>query len=403
MSTGGKSFIRAVLQALIERFHGPRRLIQVLQGPRQTGKTTLAGQLVERLDVPSVYATADSAGPEDLVWIGQRWEEGRVKARQGGESGGLLVLDEIHKVEQWSSAVKRYWDEDTRTGLPLKVLLLGSSPLLVQRGLTESLAGRFEVIRAMHWSWPEMEAAFGWDLERFLYFGGYPGVAPMIGDPERVMRHILDSIVETTVSRDVLLLHRVDKPALLRRLLLLACEYSGQILSYNKMLGQLQESGSTLTLAHYLDLLAGAGMVAGLQKFAAERVRQRGSSPKLVVMNTALMTAALGRTPEEFGRDADLRGRVVESAVGAHLLNASAGSRIEVLYWREGNDEVDYVLRRGGRVTAIEVKSGRRRGTFPGLSSFRKAFPGARLHVVGTGGIDLAEFLRSPLDRWVED
>ncbi len=313
----------------------------------------------------------------------------------------MLVLDEVQKVPGWSDTVKGLWDQDTHGEVPLKVMLLGSSPLLMQQGLTESLAGRFEVMRVTHWSFGEMREAFGWDLDRFIYFGGYPGAAPLIEDEERWRRYILDSLVETTISRDILLLTRVDKPALLRQLFRLACDYSGQVLSYHKMLGHLQDAGNTTTLAHYLDLLEGAGMVSGLRRYSGSRVRQRGSSPKLLVQNTALMTAQSGRTFDESRGDRDFWGRLVESAVGAHLINTSTGTRIEVFYWRERGLEVDFVLRRHGTTTALEVTSGRKKDTLPGLGQFSKRFRSSRALLVGGQGIEPSEFLARPAEAWL--
>jgi predicted AAA+ superfamily ATPase len=264
----------------------------LLLGPRQTGKTTIARQIAEAVSLPVHFATADEPTLRDRNWIIQQWEIARFKIiEKDKKKGTLLILDEVQKVALWSEVVKRLWDEDSASGLSLKVVLLGSSPLLVQKGLTESLAGRFEVIPVTHWSYPEMHEAFGWSLEQYIFFGGYPGSASLIEEPERWARYIIDSLIETTLSRDILLLTRVDKPALLRRLYQLGCDYSGQILSYQKMLGQLHEAGNTTTLAHYLNLLEGAGLVAGLPKFSGKQVRQRASSPKLQVMNTALMTA----------------------------------------------------------------------------------------------------------------
>lgn len=370
--------------------------MQVLAGPRQTGKTTLARQVLDEADLPSHYATADDPIGRDAPWIEAQWEIGRLRAGEA-RRGGLLVLDEAQKVLGWSEVVKRLWDEDTAAGLPLRVFILGSAPLLVQRGLTESLAGRFELIRVPHWSFAEMREAFGWSLARYLYFGGYPGAAPLAEDEERWRGYILDSLVETTISRDILLLRRVDKPALLRQLFRLGCDYSGQVLSYTKMLGQLQEAGNTTTLAHYLELLSGAGMVTGLQKFSGSRVRQRGSSPKLLVLNSALMTASTGRSYREARRDPEFWGRLVESAVGAHLVNA----HLEVFYWRERNREVDYVTRAGRRVTALEVTSGRRKGSLPGMAAFAEQHRPARKLLVGGQGVPVDEFLATPAERWV--
>jgi predicted AAA+ superfamily ATPase len=281
------------------------------------------------------------------------------------------------------------------------VVVLGSAPLLIQSGLTESLAGRFEVIAVPHWSFTEMREAFDFNLDQYVYYGAYPGAAGLIDDPERWRRYILDSLIETTISRDILSLNRVDKPALLRRLFLLGCDYSGQILSYQKMLGQLTDAGNTVTLAHYLELLQAAGMLAGLAKFSHGRVRQRGSSPKLQVLNTALMSAQDQRLLVEARREGDYWGRLVESAVGAHLLNSSMGTNVVVTYWRERNQEVDFVLQQGKSVVAIEVKSGGRREMLPGMEAFSRQFKPKRQLLVGGQGISLEEFLSQPAAHWM--
>ena len=317
-------------------------------------------------------------------------------------NGVVLALDEVQKISGWSEVVKRLWDEDSAAGRDLKVILLGSAPLLIQRGLTESLAGRFEILHLPHWSFSEMHSCFGWDLDTYLFHGGYPGAAPLINDLQRWSRYIIDALIETTISRDVLLLTRVDKPGLLRRLFELACSYSGQILSYTKMLGQLQDAGNTTTLARYLDLLAGAGMVIGLQKYSGSTVRRRGSSPKLQVLNTALMTAPPRLSMEEARRDRSFLGRLVESAVGAHLANAQIAGTCRVFYWREGNYEVDFVVQAGRSITAIEVKSGRARETLPGMDAFSTAFKPTRKLLVGVDGISIGEFLMKPVEEWVK-
>src|SRR6058998_4018897 len=290
--------------------------MQVVTGARQVGKTTLVTQVVERARLPYVFASADEPTLRGSAWIDAQWEAARLRLRDSGQGGALLVLDEVQKVPHWSEAVKRLWDADTRARRPLKVVLLGSAPLLVQRGLTESLAGRFEVLHLPHWSFTEMRAAFGFSLEEYVYFGGYPGAASLVREPDRWRRYILDALIETTIARDVLLLTRVDKPALLRRLFELGCRYSGQVLSYSKMLGQLHDAGNTTTLAHYLELLGGAGLLVGLAKFSGRAVRQRGSSPKLQVLNTALMSAQSGLSLEEARAEPEFWGRIVESAVG---------------------------------------------------------------------------------------
>ena len=386
---------------LANRLTEPRRFIQVVAGARQVGKTTLVQQVTEGSGLPVRYASADEPTLRSPMWIGQQWELARAADRDADQHGAVLVLDEVQKIPNWSESIKRLWDEDTRARRTLKVVLLGSAPLLMQQGLTESLAGRFEVLHLPHWSFAEMQVAFGWSLGQFLFYGGYPGAAPLIEDEQRWVNYIRDSLIETTISRDVLLLSRVDKPALLRRVFQLGCSYSGQVLSYTKMIGQLQDAGNTTTLAHYLELLAGAGMLTGLAKFAGQRVRQRASSPKLQVFNTALMTAQAGITFEEARADHQFWGRLTESAVGAHLANAAAAGGCEVYYWRDRNREVDFVVRLGRTLTAIEVKSGRTRDTQPGLAAFCDAFRSARMLLVGGDGLALGDFLSRPAEHWV--
>ncbi|MDE1835058.1 MAG: ATP-binding protein [Euryarchaeota archaeon] len=397
-------FRRSQFDELVKRLKEPRRFIQVLSGPRQAGKTTLARQALEACDLPHHYASADESGLRRLPWVREEWEVARKLSHSAGPRGSVLVLDEVQKVPGWSEIVKALWDQDTRTGTCLHVVVLGSAPLLVQRGLTESLAGRFEVLRLPHWSFPEMENAFGWDVDRYLFFGGYPGAAPLIGDPPRWARYILDDLVETTLSRDVLLLNRIDKPALLRQLFQLGSECSGQIVSYQKLLGQLQDAGNTTTLAHYLELLAAAGLLLGMQKYSGSRVRTRGSIPKLLVLNTALLTAPSGRSLREGRSDPEFWGRLVETAVGSHLVNsATVGGRVEVTYWREGGREVDYVLRGTRTTLGIEVKSGRPRGPPTGLDAFVRSFPRSRVTLVGEGGVSLADALRTPAADWLQE
>jgi predicted AAA+ superfamily ATPase len=395
-----RAYRRPQAAVLAARLAEPRRFLQVVAGPRQVGKSTLVGQVTERLDIPVRHASADEPTLRGAEWIAQQWDAARLDARE--RTGALLVLDEVQKIPGWSETVKRLWDEDTRRRVALKVVLLGSAPLLIADGLTESLAGRFEMLRLPHWSFSEMREAFGWDLERYLVFGGYPGAAPLVGDPARWSRYIADSLIETSIARDVLLLTRIDKPALLRRLFELACRYSGQVLSYTKMLGQLQDAGNSTTLAHYLELLAGAGMVCGLQKYAGDAARSRGSSPKLQVLNTALLTVASGVTPDEALADREFRGRLLESAVGAHLANAAMLGECDIFYWRDRGREVDFVLRVGRRLIAIEVKSGRAPLAHPGSATFAEAFRVHRTLLVGGDGIAPAEFLARPVAHWVQ-
>ena len=396
------SFQRDYAVPLAARLREPRRFLQVLAGPRQVGKTTMVQQVLADFEGRSVFVSADEPALRDTAWVAAQWERARLVAKDAGKRGAVLVLDEVQKIPDWSEVVKRLWDEDTRTRIPLRIVLLGSAPLLVQRGLSESLAGRFEILHLPHWSFAEMRAAFGYSLEQYLYFGGYPGAAPLADDPPRWRRYLLDALVETTIARDLLLLTRVDKPALLRRLFELGCRYSGQVLSYTKMLGQLHDAGNTTTLAHYLELLAGAGMITGLPKFAGAAVRSRGSSPKLQVFNTALLTALSGLTPSEARADREFWGRLTESAVGAHLANAAACGLCQLFYWREGNREVDFVLRTGRMLVAIEVKSGRAPVAHSGLAAFKEAFKPKRTMLVGGDGTPVEEFLSRPVTDWLQ-
>jgi predicted AAA+ superfamily ATPase len=378
----------------MSRLAESRRFIQVLSGPRQTGKTTLAQQAMAGIKISNHYATADEPALKDRAWIEQQWEVARLKTKSGGrKKKALLVFDEIQKITGWSETVKRLWDEDTANKLPLQVLVLGSSALLVQRGLAESLAGRFEVIPVTHWSFAEMQKAFGRNVDEYIFFGGYPGAAELIQEEERWSNYIRDALIETTLSRDILLMTRVDKPALLRRLFQLGCNYSGQVLSYQKMLGQLQDAGNTTTLAHYLDLLQSAGILTGLSKYAGQCVRQRASSPKLLVLNTALMSASGSVKMKEAKQEPNQWGRWVESAVGSSLANGIIGKNIELFYWSSRNREVDFVLSRKNELIAIEVRSGRNRGNFPGVEAFSKEFKVKRKLLVGPQGIALDEFL----------
>ncbi len=391
-------FQRPQFMSVRGRLHEPRRFIQVLLGPRQTGKTTLIRQVLDSIDLPSHVASADQPATKGSSWIEQQWDAGRLLLRADPRpAAAVLVLDEIQKIPGWSEVAKRLWDEDTAAKRDLRVVLLGSSPWLIQKGLSESLAGRFEVIRIGHWPWTEMKEAFGWEIEEYIYYGGYPGAAPLIHEPDRWRAYIQDALIETTISRDVLLMTRVDKPALLRQLFLLGCLYSGQVLSFTKILGQLQDAGNTTTLAHYLDLLEAAGLVGGLRKHARQRVRQRRSSPKLQVHNTALLSAQSGISLAETRARPERWGRLVESCVGAHLVNACTGTNISVQYWSHRNREVDFVLAKGDSLIAIEVKSGRTPTSLPGIEAFARTYPVEKSLLVGGTGIRLEEFLCTPV------
>lgn len=415
-----KSYQRQELRLLLDRLVEPPHKLIIVAGPRQVCKTTLVRDALSRyrrdhysfvaIDQPDevifpglMRDEADTfeqdAGPRNGAWLVRIWQRARVAARQSSD-GHILVLDEIQKISRWSDVVKGLWDADRAEGLKLHVVLLGSSPLLMQKGMSESLTGRFEPMRLSHWSFREMYDAFDFDLDDYIYFGGYPGSAPYIRDERRWRDYVNASLIEPSIEKDILMMTRVDKPALLRRLFHLGCEYSGRILSYNKMLGQLQDAGNAVTLAHYLDLLENAGLIRGLQKYAGQQHRRRGSSPKLSVLNTALMSAGSGYTKAEAQADRSYWGHLVESAVGAHLHNTGHPD-CQVYYWRESPHEVDYVIERGRKLTAIEVKSGPASGHASGLDVFTDNFGKCRKLLVGEGGISLAEFLSYPTEHWL--
>jgi uncharacterized protein len=386
-------FLRPHYQLVKKRINEPRRFIQVLMGPRQVGKTTLAGQLVKDLDVPWLFESADDVPAGNAEWLGQVWEAARLKLRTGPATEFVLVIDEIQKISNWSETVKKYWDEDTRLGNRIKLLLLGSSRLLLKKGLTESLTGRFEIIQLMHWSLSEMAGAFGWNAEKYAWFGGYPGSAPLVDDESRWKRYIRDSIIETSVSKDILMLTRVDKPALMKMLFELGCIYSGRILSYTKILGQLHDAGNTTTLAHYLHLLDTAGLLGGVEKYASGTIRKRSSSPKFQVYNNALLSAQRNEMFDEIILDSGKWGHIVESVAGAHLINCSAAGDYSVYYWRERGEEVDFVLERRGKVVAVEVKSGHSGFTRRGMNTFCSRFNPDRIYAIDNKSLSWQEFL----------
>jgi predicted AAA+ superfamily ATPase len=367
----------------------PRRFIQIITGPRQTGKTTAVLQVIDELNMPAHFISADDPTLASAEWLRNEWDQARSLAKTGE---AVFIIDEIQKVNKWSSIVKLLWDEDSRLSVPLKVILTGSSSLLLQKGLAESLMGRFEILYSPHWNYAECKEAFGYSLEDFLFFGGYPGAASLIKDENRWARYMGTSIVEPTISQDILMMEEVRKPALLRSLFMLGSGYSAQELSYTKMLGQLQDAGNTVTLAHYLDLLSKASMLTGLQNYSGNQIRARKSSPRFMVYDTSLMTYADGANRRRLLDNGTDRGRLVESAVGAYLLARGKDEGFEVYWWRERNNEVDFVIKKGSRLTAIEVKSGRVKN-IGGSLVFKKLYPEAFSLIIGTANIGLEGFL----------
>ena len=387
---------RVEYQIITNRLKEPRKFIQVVMGPRQIGKSTVVKQVLQDLDVPCQFFSADNVPATSSAWISDCWSAVRsLKVSRGWESA-VLVIDEIQKIADWSEAVKKEWDDDTFHDRDIKVLLLGSSRVLLEKGLSESLAGRFEEIRMSHWSYREMQECFGFSLEQYLFYGGYPGAAPLVGDEDRFGQYIQSAIIEATINKDILMDTPIGKPALLRQTFELGAAYSGELLSLNKMLGSLHDAGNTVTLAGYINLLSESGLLCGLQKFGMDMARRRASIPKLQVYNNALKMVYSPLTFEQAILDRKSWGHIFESGIGAYLVSQAFVHRFEVFYWRERDTEVDFVLRKKGSVVAIEVKSNAEKRT-DGLDKFRKLFNPQSAFIVGDGGISAEDFLSMDL------
>lgn len=386
-------FKRKQYDVIISRINEPRNKIQVLLGPRQVGKSTLIDQVLADCSIPFTLVKADNVESTDNGWINRVWQSVRGTMTVNLQKEHLLVIDEIQKIANWSEAVKEEWDWDCSNHIELKVVLLGSSRLMLQSGLKESLAGRFELIRMGHWSYSEMRQAFGLTLDEYIYFGGYPGSTAFIRDEARWKRYIKDSIVAPAIEKDIILTSNIYKPVLMKRLFQLGCGYSSMELSLTKMLGQLQDAGNVTTLANYLDILNQCELLCGLQKYSSDEARKYNSAPKFEVYNNALLTAFHRERFEKIRSDAEMWGRWVESAVGAHLLSLSDEEDYQVYYWRERDNEVDFIVVADGECIALEVKSGRRT-TNKGISLFETKFHPKHSYIIGTGGISLDDFLR---------
>ncbi|MBO5181230.1 MAG: ATP-binding protein [Paraprevotella sp.] len=383
---------RAQLGELVKRMGEPRGMIQVIAGPRQVGKSTMVKQMLQEVPLASMLVSADGVAKENTAWIGEVWETARTRMRVGRYAEYLLVIDEVHKIDNWSEEVKKQWDADTFNDVNLKVVILGSSRLLLKDGLTESLAGRYELIRMPHWSYREMRDAFGMDVEHYIFFGGYPGGARLVGNEVRWRRYVKDGIIAPAIERDILMTKTVYKPGLMKQLFELGCTYSGEEISLTKLLGQLQDAGNVTTLAGYLATLDESQLLCGLQKYAHDNARKYNSVPKLFVYNTSLLSALSGWKFQQVYTAPKEWGRWVESAVGMHILNQAEEWDYKVYYWREGNKEVDFVIESNRQCVAIEVKSGRRT-TNAGLPEFIKRFGPRHSFVVGSGGVPVEEFL----------
>ena len=383
-------------QEITSRLREKRKFIQVIMGPRQIGKTTVVKQALQALkdEIPYLMFSADNIPATQNSWINDCWTTARTQMKIEGYRELILVIDEIQKLTGWSEDVKKEWDDDSFNDINIKLVLLGSSRVLLQKGLADSLAGRFETIKMTHWNFSDMHNAFGLSLDEYIYYGGYPGAASLISDPDRWSNYVKDSIVETSINKDILFDTLITKPALLRQTFELGAYYSGQMVSLTKIVGSLQDAGNTTTLSGYLNLLKDSGLLAGVQKFSMDMARQRASIPKFQVFNNALRNVYSGYSFREAMQEPRVWGHFFESAIGAHLLSGAMTGNYEVYYWRDGDFEVDYVLKKDNKIAAIEVKSNADT-TNRGLGRFKERYKPYCSLVVGSGGMSAETFLKA--------
>ena len=367
-------------------------------GARQIGKSTVVKQVLKDIDIPFRFFSADNVPATNTAWISNCWAAIRSLKENKGWGSAILVIDEIQKIANWSEAVKKEWDADTFNDNNIKVLLLGSSRVLLEKGLSESLAGRFEEIRMTHWTYNEMKECFGLTLDQYIFYGGYPGAATLLNDSDRFEQYIQSSIIDATINKDILMDAPIGKPALLKQTFELGAAYSGNLLSLNKMLGSLQDSGNTSTLAGYVNLLNDSGLLCGLHKYSVDMSRRRASIPKFQVYNNALKLVYTPLTFEQAILDRKEWGHIFESAIGAYLVSQAFVHRFEVYYWRERSDEVDFILQKKGSLVAIEVKSNAEKTT-QGLEKFKQMFNPKTSFIIGDGGISIEEFFSMDINK----
>ncbi len=342
---GGPTEVRALLtQRLAEP---PSGRVQLLAGPRQVGKTTLLLALSLKRRTTSQYLAADSPEASLPAAWERLWQRAEEIAKDKGRA--TVFLDEVHLFSQWSQRLKAQLDRVRRFKLPIHVVATGSSALLMGEGLRESLAGRFERLTLSHWSVSEAKRLLKLGdkaADIVVRYGSYPGALPLRRDALRFRAYMRDAIIEPAISKDVLALALVKKPALLRQVFAVASSSPAQIVSLQKLQGQLQDKGALETLRHYLELLEEAFLVASLPKLSTQEFRQRASPPKLVVLNNALITTVADSAAHV--------GAAVENACLASAWNAGQTVR----YWREEPHEVDGVLDGSWGSWAMEVKTG---------------------------------------------
>jgi uncharacterized protein len=377
-----KRYLRKRLYSKLKKhLDGSANFVQAVVGPRQIGKTTLVKQIFEAWKNPKFYETADMPGVIDTKWLAGIWGKARNESKKTRKKT-LLIIDEIQKITQWSTTVKRFFDEDKFSGTRLRVIILGSSSLFMQKGLTESLAGRFELHRHSQWSYGECREFFHLNLKEYLYYGSYPAALPLRKYQDRWVEYIRSSLIETVIAKDVLLMNPITKPALLRQAFALCLHYPAQILSYQNMLGQLQEAGNASTIAFYLRLLANAFFLVPLEKYSGSKIKQKSSSPKILLLDNAIVTANSEKNHKTAFSDKDYWGRLFENAVGARLYWLAQEQGWELFYWRDRDNEIDYVLSIGDRLIAVEVKSGRPGKAKAALDIFANRYKNAEKVVI---------------------
>ncbi len=381
-----------------QRLNEPRKFIQVVMGPRQVGKSTVVKQVLKEVSVPYLFNSADNVPASNKSWIADSWMTARTLLATSDAQSVVLVIDEIQKIKNWSEVVKKEWDDDTFNDRNIKVILLGSSRVMIERGLSESLTGRFETIKMGHWSYSEMHECFGVSIEQYMFFGGFPGAAVLLQDEDRYRQYINDSIIDATINKDILIDTPIGKPALMRQTFELAASYSGCMLSLTKMVGALQDVGNTTTIASYLKLLADSGLVCGLQKYSVDMARRKASIPKFQVYDNALLSVYCQKSFAQAILDRKLWGHIYESAVGAYIVSRAFEHNFKVYYWRDGNDEVDFVLQKNNKIVALEVKSNNETQT-TGLTVFCQKYQPAQAFIVGNGGIPLEHFFNMDLSQ----